>query len=140
MGYEGFILGFPIGISHLTLTKAAVSAKGIGLETRFQFELIQVDARVNHGNSGGPLFTDKGEVAGIVTLKYIPFLEAISELHEFVKSLPLIPEGVIISGVKVGPFVNYVNEGIKRMTNALDIVQVGIGWVIPIRFSSSVIS
>jgi S1-C subfamily serine protease len=141
VGQEGFVLGFPMGIQYLTLTKATISAKGIGLVKNFPFDLIQIDARVNHGNSGGPLFTDKGEVAGIVTMKYIPFLDAIDELHKFVNSIPSLGGADIhIMGFSLVDFINYVNEGIRRMTKALDSVQVGIGWVIPIGHSSSFIT
>jgi hypothetical protein len=84
-------LGYPIGLSHLTLTKGVISAKGKGLVNQFPFEMIQIDARVNHGNSGGPVFSDTGS---IVSLKYIPFLEKIKTLNETVENLPVAPHQV----------------------------------------------
>ena len=67
------ILGSPLGLAN-TVTKGIVSAirtsssefsnipKGVAL--------IQTDASVNPGNSGGPMINDKGEVIGIVTYKH----------------------------------------------------------------------
>jgi len=56
-------------LPHLTLTKGTISAKGKGLGSKFQFELIQIDARINRGNSRGPVFLDTGHLIGIVTMK-----------------------------------------------------------------------
>jgi S1-C subfamily serine protease len=104
------------------------------------FEIIQIDARVNHGNSGGPFFTEQGEMIGVVTMKYIPFLQQISELEEYVRQMPVLSGGDMLFGdFSVINFINYVNEGIRRMTRALDIIQVGIGWVIPVHFVSRII-
>ncbi len=60
-------IGNPFGLSH-SLTKGIVSAKG-----RAEFlsadqgyiDLIQTDAPINRGSSGGPLFNLDGEVIGI---------------------------------------------------------------------------
>ena len=139
IGQDCFVLGYPIGLSHLTLTKAIVSAKAKGLIPQFQFEIIQIDSRVNRGNSGGPLFTIEGEIAGIVTMKYVPFLQQIGELDNYVSQMPILGNGGVSFGdFSVTNFINYVNEGIRRMSRALDIVQVGIGWVIPICFMPTV--
>ena len=70
VGSEAFIVGNPFGL-YGSLSAGVVS----GLGRSFQFPnsdrvlhgLIQVDAAVNPGNSGGPLLTRGGQVIGIVT-------------------------------------------------------------------------
>lgn len=58
-----FAIGSPVGLDN-TVTAGIVSAVG----RRFLplGEVIQVDAAVNPGNSGGPLLDEDGELAGIV--------------------------------------------------------------------------
>ncbi len=56
--------GAPFGLEH-TVTAGIVSAKGRSLSTERYVPFIQTDAAVNRGNSGGPLFNEKGEVVGI---------------------------------------------------------------------------
>ena len=139
VGQECFALGYPIGLSHLTFAKSTVSAKGVGLVNSFQFETIQIDARINRGNSGGPLFTNNGELIGIVTMKYVPFLHQINELIGYVNSVPTISLNILLPGSDNFSFTGYVqtvNEGIRRLSNAIQIVQVGIGWVIPVEYAS----
>jgi S1-C subfamily serine protease len=143
VGQDSFVLGYPIGLQHLTLTRATISAKGKGLVNRFQFEVVQIDARVNRGNSGGPLFNDKGEVVGIVTMKYIPFLDKIEELRRYVNSIPKYSSyslKIPYINISITDFIDNVHDATRRMTQALDIVQVGIGWVIPIHFSSGLLA
>ena len=53
-----------------TLTSGIVSALGRRMNTMTQYSIpdsIQFDAATNPGNSGGPLFNDKGEVVGVVS-------------------------------------------------------------------------
>jgi serine protease Do len=64
-------IGSPLGDLTNTVTVGVVSAKDRNLETSsgFQMEgLLQTDAAINSGNSGGPLVSLKGEVVGVNTL------------------------------------------------------------------------
>src|SRR6266540_4537057 len=70
VGDEVVAVGFPFGIGP---SASAGVVSGLGREyqsvsgTRVLTNLIQFDAAVNPGNSGGPLVTSEGEVVGIVT-------------------------------------------------------------------------
>ena len=64
-------IGSPLGDFMNTVTVGVVSAIGRSLDTGkgYQIEgLIQTDAAINQGNSGGPLVNLAGEVIGINTL------------------------------------------------------------------------
>ena len=71
VGDPVFALGNPFGLEH-TFTEGIVSAVGRtyspGSGTRPLRNMIQTDAAVNPGNSGGPLLNCYGEVVGINTL------------------------------------------------------------------------
>ena len=70
VGDEAIVVGNPFGLRH-TVTAGVIS----GLNRSFKLPntqepvpgLIQFDAAVNPGNSGGPLLNREGEVVGIVT-------------------------------------------------------------------------
>jgi len=57
-------IGSPFGLEN-TATAGIVSAKGRSLPDDSAVPFIQTDVAVNPGNSGGPLFNDRGEVVGI---------------------------------------------------------------------------
>ncbi len=64
-------IGSPLGDFKNTVTVGVVSATGRSIDTGdgYQIEdLIQTDAAINQGNSGGPLLNLAGEVIGINTL------------------------------------------------------------------------
>src|SRR5919206_2138845 len=69
-GDQVIAIGNPFGLSG-TITTGIVSAKGRLLpnpDTGFSIpEMIQTDAAVNPGNSGGPLLNAKGQVIGLNT-------------------------------------------------------------------------
>lgn len=70
-GESVIAIGSPLGDFKNTVTVGVVSATGRSLDTGkgYQIEgLIQTDAAINQGNSGGPLVDLAGEVIGINTL------------------------------------------------------------------------
>lgn len=71
VGDQVVAIGNPLGELTSTLTVGYVSAKERNVTTDgTTINMIQTDAAINSGNSGGPLFNSKGEVVGITTAKY----------------------------------------------------------------------
>lgn len=64
-------IGNPLGSLTATLTVGYVSGKDRQVTTdNATINMIQTDAAINSGNSGGPLFNMYGEVVGITSAKY----------------------------------------------------------------------
>ena len=64
-------IGSPLGEFMNTVTVGVISATGRSIDTGYGYQiqdLIQTDAAINSGNSGGPLLNLAGEVIGINTL------------------------------------------------------------------------
>ena len=71
VGDQVVAIGNPLGELTSTLTVGYISAKERDVNTDgFAINMLQTDAAINSGNSGGPLFNMKGEVVGITTAKY----------------------------------------------------------------------
>ncbi|MCX7026884.1 MAG: trypsin-like peptidase domain-containing protein [Spirochaetes bacterium] len=62
-GTKVYAIGSPVGLEN-SLTSGIVSAQGRRILSRG--EALQIDVSVNPGNSGGPLVTEEGRLAGIV--------------------------------------------------------------------------
>lgn len=71
VGDQVAAIGNPLGELTSTLTVGCVSAMDRTINTDGTSKnMLQTDAAINSGNSGGPLFNMKGEVVGITTAKY----------------------------------------------------------------------
>ncbi|MBC8068711.1 MAG: trypsin-like peptidase domain-containing protein, partial [Deltaproteobacteria bacterium] len=66
VGESVFAIGNPHGLSH-TVSSGIVSARDRPGPGSGGVPLIQLDASINLGNSGGPLFTSDGALVGLVT-------------------------------------------------------------------------
>lgn len=71
LGDQILAIGNPFGIG-TTVTAGIVSARGRDLHSGPYDDFIQIDAPINHGNSGGPLVDSDGQVVGINTAIYSP--------------------------------------------------------------------
>ena len=75
VGDAVYVLGYPAvatfnpvlskeTVSEATLTRGLVSAKK---NMKDGWEVLQIDAAITHGNSGGPVINEQGEVIGLAT-------------------------------------------------------------------------
>ena len=64
-------VGNPFGLGG-TVTAGIVSARGRDIGAGPYDDFLQIDAPVNHGNSGGPTFNAEGEVVGVNTAIFSP--------------------------------------------------------------------
>ena len=83
-------IGNPLGELTSTLTVGYVSAKDRMISTDGSaINMLQTDAAINAGNSGGPLFNMKGEVVGITTAKYSGVAESGATIEGIGFAIPI---------------------------------------------------
>ena len=72
VGQTIYTVGNPLGELTYTMTSGIISALGrrITTDEAVIVNMFQVDAAINSGNSGGPVFNVCGQVIGVVTAKY----------------------------------------------------------------------
>lgn len=64
-------VGSPYGLGG-TVTAGIISARGRDIQSGQYDDYLQIDAPINRGNSGGPLFDGSGRVIGVNTAIYSP--------------------------------------------------------------------
>jgi serine protease Do len=72
VGDKVYAVGNPLGELVYTMTSGIVSAldRVISADATTSINMFQIDAAVNSGNSGGPVYNAYGEVIGIASAKY----------------------------------------------------------------------
>lgn len=127
VGERAIAIGNPLGQEFSgTTTQGIISAvnRTMNIDNR-TYNLLQTDAAINSGNSGGPLINQYGEVIGINSIKLsesgvegLGFAIAISEAKPIIEDLmsngyvsgrPLV--GIMVQETKYGLFVSGVSEG-----------------------------
>jgi len=71
VGDSVFAVGSPFGLGN-TVTAGIISARSRDIGEGPYDDFLQVDAAINAGNSGGPLFDGNGQVVGMNTAIYSP--------------------------------------------------------------------
>lgn len=122
-------LGNPFGLFELndkpTVTVGVVSASGMNLDAinnRYYLNMIQTDASINGGNSGGPLVNSEGKVIGMNTLIFtaggntgsigLGFAIPINKVKRIVEELK--KNGSIDRNFEIGMRIQTIDEGIAQ--------------------------
>lgn len=128
-GESVIAIGSPLGDFRNSVTVGVISATGRNIDTGNGYEmenLIQTDAAINSGNSGGPLVNLAGEVIGINTLvvRGDGMGSAIAEGLGFAipsNTAKLITEQIIQKGYFARPYlgvqIQHINPSIAQRYN-----------------------
>lgn len=118
-------IGNPLGELTSTLTVGYISAKdrAVNIDGAY-INMLQTDAAINSGNSGGPLFNMRGEVIGITTAKHsgtsssgaivegIGFAIPIDDVKDMITDLQ---KNGYVTGAYLGVMVQDVNAEAAEM-------------------------
>jgi len=125
-------LGNPFGLFNIndkpTVTVGVISAIGMNLEpinNRYYLNMIQTDAAINGGNSGGPLVNSLGDVIGMNTLIFtaggaqgsigLGFAISINKVKRIVTELK--EKGEIDRNFDIGLRIQSIDDGIANYYN-----------------------
>ncbi|MHB1686250.1 MAG: S1C family serine protease [Ignavibacteriaceae bacterium] len=138
--------GNPFGLFNVndkpTVTVGVISSTGMNLEpvdNRYYLNMLQTDAAINGGNSGGPLANSLGEVIGMNTLIYtaggnqgsigLGFAIPINKIKKVITELK--EHGKIDRNFSIGLKIQTVDEGIAKYYNLKSTHGVIVTDVIP---------
>ncbi len=127
VGDDIMTIGNPLGELTFSLSDGRVSClnREINVDGT-PFNMIQISAPVNHGNSGGPLFNIYGEVVGIVSAKYgnsssdssvegLGFAIPIEDVMDLIKDI--MENGQVTSHAWLGVENRQANNGQNPQSN-----------------------
>lgn len=133
LGDQLMFSGFPTGVLGPSLFSGVLSAHGENLAKYPRCRLFQINGMINLGNSGGPVLRVGSQaVVGVITAKYVPLLQEIDKLRDILRNIPQFPSEVGIGKVDFSKFVNLTTRALLSVSGSLCLVQVGIGYAIPI--------
>ena len=131
-------IGNPLGELTFSLTQGVVSAldrevtvSSDSSGSSVTMNLIQTDAAINSGNSGGPLFNEYGEVIGITNAKYSSSSSSEASIDNIGFAIPIntvksIIESIIENGYVEKPYLgvtlqtySYTNDEGETITGAM---------------------
>lgn len=124
VGETVYAVGNPLGELTYTMTSGMISAldREISTDANTTINMFQIDAAVNSGNSGGPVYNAQGQVLGIVSAKYsesgveglgfaIPINDAIAIANE------LITKGYVSGKSYIGVHVEDMTKSVIQYYN-----------------------
>ncbi len=113
VGDQVAAIGNPLGELTATLTVGYISAKDRIVNTDGTvINMLQTDAAINSGNSGGPLMNMLGEVVGITTAKYTGESETGATIEGLGFAIPMDDVKDIISDLKEFGYVTGAYLGV----------------------------
>ncbi len=125
VGDQVAAIGNPLGELTSTLTVGYVSAKGRYVSTESTtINMIQTDAAINSGNSGGALFNMKGEVVGITSAKYSGTSSSGASIEGIGFAIPIDDVIGLIEDIMEFGYVNSAYLGIE--VNNQNEIQAGL--------------
>ncbi|HQU57522.1 MAG TPA: serine protease, partial [Chitinophagaceae bacterium] len=125
LGYPGAATFHPLlsqsTISEATLTRGLVSAKK---NMKDGWQVLQIDAAITHGNSGGPVFNEEGEVIGLATfgsidnrgleIQGLNFVVPVTIVKEFFRKADVTPAMSKVSTMYNEALENYDKAWYKK--------------------------
>lgn len=128
VGDTVYAVGNPLGELQFSMTTGHISALDRTITTDeggVPINMFQIDAAVNSGNSGGPVYNSAGQVIGIVTAKYsstgveglgfaIPINDAVNIANE------LMENGVVVNKVQLGITTQTIPAQVAQYYNMVE--------------------
>ena len=131
VGQTVYAVGNPLGELTYTMTSGIVSAlnRSITTDIDVTVNMFQIDAAVNNGNSGGPVYSAYGQVIGIVTAKYsengmegLGFAIPINDVYTIANEL--ITNGYVSGKAYLGLTLTSVSASVAKYYNMVQGVYV----------------